>query len=234
MSRLYDNKPLDNLPVQNVKWNGAWSHLAFPKSSKENPGVLCEGKVISQARISITSSDSSVTTKGRYFVLFLEIEKAHRRKFDEEGKEIEPNFSETTKVSTGYLNSSYDVKSKGQTDKLSLGQVKSFIHNSNIEDMLKDLVTKSYGDLFLLFKEEDREKIELTNGMSVRIKTLGDSPIVESLVIHDEVNLAVKNFVGDDKIGSNWTDKIMKMKGSSGVGKDNVESSEVAEEEWDD
>ncbi|KAH9509138.1 hypothetical protein Btru_049190 [Bulinus truncatus] len=234
MSRLYDNKPLENLPVQTVHWDGAWNHSAFPKSNKENPGILCEGKVISQARISITRSDSAVSAKGRYFVLFLEVERAHRRKFDDKGEEIEPNFSETTKVSSGYLNSSYDVRSKGQTDKISIGQVKSFIHNSQIESMIKDLVTKSYGDIFLLLKEEDREKKELDNGSSVRVKTLGDSPIVESLVIQDEINLTSKNFVGDEKIGSNWTDKIMKLKAPSGTDKDNAESAEVAEEEWDD
>ena len=33
--------------------------------------------------------------------------RAHRRKFDASGQEVEPNFSQTTKVSTGFLNSSY-------------------------------------------------------------------------------------------------------------------------------
>ena len=42
-----------------------------------------------------------------YYVFYLKILRAHRRQFTESGQEIEPNFSETKKVSTGYLNSSY-------------------------------------------------------------------------------------------------------------------------------
>lgn len=40
----------------------------------------------------------------RYFVLHVDVQKAHKRKFDSSGKEINPNFSETQKVGTGYLN----------------------------------------------------------------------------------------------------------------------------------
>jgi len=40
-------------------------------------------------------------------VFYVKFERAHKRKFDDKGQEIEPNFSETKKVNTGYLNSSY-------------------------------------------------------------------------------------------------------------------------------
>lgn len=43
----------------------------------------------------------------RYYILHTEVQRAHRRKFESNGREIEPNFSETHKVRTGYLNSSY-------------------------------------------------------------------------------------------------------------------------------
>ena len=42
-----------------------------------------------------------------YYIFHLKVNRAHKRKFDGNGKEIEPNFSETKKVNTGYLNSSY-------------------------------------------------------------------------------------------------------------------------------
>lgn len=48
-------------------------------------------------------------SQARYYILFTKITKAHKRKFGPNGTEIEPNFSETTKVSTGYLNSSYGM-----------------------------------------------------------------------------------------------------------------------------
>ena len=43
----------------------------------------------------------------RYYVLHIDVHRAHKRKFESNGQEIEPNFSETHKVRTGYLNSSY-------------------------------------------------------------------------------------------------------------------------------
>ena len=45
--------------------------------------------------------------QAHYFIFHVKIARAHKRKFDSKGKEIEPNFSETKKVNTGYLNSSY-------------------------------------------------------------------------------------------------------------------------------
>ena len=43
----------------------------------------------------------------RYYILLVKASRGHKRKFDASGQEVEPNFSQTTKVSTGYLNSSY-------------------------------------------------------------------------------------------------------------------------------
>ena len=39
-----------------------------------------------------------------YYIFHVKIIRAHKRKFDSKGQEIEPNFSETKKVNTGYLN----------------------------------------------------------------------------------------------------------------------------------
>lgn len=43
----------------------------------------------------------------RYYVLYVRPNRIHRRKFDPKGNEIEPNFSDTRKVTTGFLMSSY-------------------------------------------------------------------------------------------------------------------------------
>lgn len=43
----------------------------------------------------------------RYYVLYIRPSRIHRRKFDLKGNEIEPNFSATRKVNTGFLMSSY-------------------------------------------------------------------------------------------------------------------------------
>lgn len=46
-------------------------------------------------------------TQERYYVLYIQPNCIHRRKFDPKGNEIEPNFSATRKVNTGFLMSSY-------------------------------------------------------------------------------------------------------------------------------
>lgn len=46
-------------------------------------------------------------TQERYYVLYIQPNCIHRRKFDSKGNEIEPNFSATRKVNTGFLMSSY-------------------------------------------------------------------------------------------------------------------------------
>ncbi|KAH0620170.1 hypothetical protein JD844_014803 [Phrynosoma platyrhinos] len=45
--------------------------------------------------------------KERYFVLYVKPRAIHRCRFDPKGNEVEPNFSETRKVSTGFLLASY-------------------------------------------------------------------------------------------------------------------------------
>ncbi|GFS20414.1 hypothetical protein ElyMa_003312300 [Elysia marginata] len=107
MSRMYDNKPLENLPVHVAKWNGSFHEkYSQAKSSRDNPGVLCDGKIVRQARLNVNSLDQEAS-QARFYILLVSVERAHRRKYDEAGAEQEPNFSKTTKVSTGYLNSSY-------------------------------------------------------------------------------------------------------------------------------
>ena len=43
----------------------------------------------------------------RFYALYINPTRIHQRRFDPSGKEIEPNFSDTRKVNTGYLMSSF-------------------------------------------------------------------------------------------------------------------------------
>ena len=45
--------------------------------------------------------------KIRFCVFHVEFGNACQRKYDAQGKEVEPNFGQTKLVNTGYLNSSY-------------------------------------------------------------------------------------------------------------------------------
>lgn len=61
----------------------------------------------------------------RFYVLYIKPSRIHQRKFDASGKEIEPNFSDTKKVNTGFLMSSYSESIT--TDILA---IVSFVHSS--------------------------------------------------------------------------------------------------------
>jgi len=91
MSRLYDNKPLAALPVENINWKTAWS----PDKYRTGPGVIIEGCIKGRSRHAIVCTDGKRT---RYMALYISVRHAHRRRFDASGVEVEPNFSQTEKV----------------------------------------------------------------------------------------------------------------------------------------
>lgn len=92
MSRIYDNKPMSALPVDNVDWKTEWR----PQNYQQGFGVLIEGRVRGRSRHTIVQSASK---KSRYVAFHVVIHRAHRRKFTPSGQEIEPNFSDKEKVS---------------------------------------------------------------------------------------------------------------------------------------
>lgn len=55
----------------------------------------------------------------------------------------------------------------------------------------------------------------------------------ENLVIRDDLTSSTaSNYVGDETVGSNWTNKIMAVKSSIGDQAAAQEKSEIADEEW--
>jgi hypothetical protein len=90
MSRIYDNKPLSSLTVDNIDWKRPW----LPENYKQGNGVLLEGVVKGRSRHTITDPSK----KMRYAVFHITVRRAHRRTFTASGKEVEPNFAETEKV----------------------------------------------------------------------------------------------------------------------------------------
>ena len=90
MSRIYDNKALSALPVDNIEWKGTWT----PDSYIHGSGVLIEGTVKSRSKHAVVDPSKKI----RYIAIHLAAIRAHRRQFLASGVELEPNFSETEKV----------------------------------------------------------------------------------------------------------------------------------------
>ncbi|ESO90090.1 hypothetical protein LOTGIDRAFT_218129 [Lottia gigantea] len=230
MSRLYDNTPLTNLPQINTTWPESWN---TKKWTKDGSGVLVEACIKAKSRIAVTdNSNKKASTRllfVKYYILHVETGRAHKRKFDANGKEIEPNFSETTKVLTGYLNSSYKTEAKGQTDKLSQTEIVNMIEKSE----LKKISDKSAQTNTISFwiEESELQKMELESGDVVRMKTKGNSPFIYTIGKVEGDSCKVSNFAGGDQVGASWTEKIRSIQPPSTV-KSNAD--EIGDDEWDD
>ncbi|XP_039598438.1 arpin-like, partial [Polypterus senegalus] len=192
------------------------------------PGVILEGELIDLSRHSITDISNQKT---RYYVLYIKPSRVHRRKFDAKGNEIEPNFSDTKKVNTGFLMSSYKVEAKGETDKLSVEELKASVEKGDLVKITgKHTPTQT---IAFWISEEEMLKTELDEGQHVRLKTKGDGPFIFSFVKLDSGAVTKCNFAGDEKAGASWTDKIMANKSSSAGGSEPLRHGDGADEdEW--
>ncbi|XP_018559637.1 arpin isoform X2 [Lates calcarifer] len=152
--------------------------------------------------------------------------------FDARGNEIEPNFSNTKKVNTGFLMSSYRVEAKGESDRLSEEQLSVIV---NKPELVK--ITDKHqpsGTWAFWYPESEMDKIELETGQDVRLKTTGNSPFIFSLAKVDSGTVTKCNFAGDEKAGASWTDKIMANKTDTGSAqKPGGEGEGAEEDEWD-
>ncbi|KAI0220427.1 Arpin [Lamellibrachia satsuma] len=236
MSRLYYDQPLQSAPVATFQWSGKWVPTEFQRGN----GAIVEGTIVTRSRHIIIDSTQ---TKARYVILQLRFIRGCRRQFDKSGKEMEPDFSETTKVRTGFLHSSYKVTEKGDSVLLSTKQMKALLNN-NANLLAISQNCNSDGCLALWTTERLLERIELEDNEHVQIKTLGDGPFTDSLVkMTAKSRTVLKNTLSaapaapPDKPGASWTDKVMAVKMQSAsqdapLPQDDVEG--VADEEWDD
>ncbi|CAL8324335.1 arpin [Gadus morhua] len=225
MSRIYHNTSLQNKPVHNDRIDSIW-----PPASDSGPGVLLEGMLRDVSRHVITDVNNQ---KVRFYALYIKPTRIHQRRFDPSGKEIEPNFSDTRKVNTGYLMSSFKTEAKGESDRLSEQQLAAMVNQAELVKITCKH-TPSGGTLAFWYPEAQMENTELEVGQEVRLKTRGNSPFIFSLAQVDAGNVTKCNFAGDENAGASWTDKIMANKaGAAGVQSNSGEGQGAEEDEWD-
>ncbi|XP_054632207.1 arpin [Dunckerocampus dactyliophorus] len=226
MSRIYHNTCLRNKAVHNETFDKAWS----PSSFERGQGVLVEGTLVDLSRHVLTDVNNK---KVRYNVLYIKPKRIHHRKFDARGKEVEPNFSDTRKVNTGFLLSSYKVEARGESDVLSEQQLSAIIR----KDELVKITDKHRpsGTWAFWYPESEMDKTELDAEADIRLKTRGNSPFISSLARVDSGTVTKCNFAGDQEVGASWTDKIMANKaGAASAHQPGGEREGAEEDEWDD
>nr|XP_028562050.1 arpin isoform X1 [Podarcis muralis] len=200
------------------------------RDGNSGDGVIVEGQLLDVSRHLILDDADK---KERYFVLYIRPRLVHRRKFDPKGKEVEPNFSETRKVNTGFLMASYKVEAKGKTDRLTPEELEHLVTKPELVKVTQPY-TPSQAVAFWL-PESEMEKMELEVGMEIRLRTLGDGPFVFSLAKLDVGTVTKCNFAGDQQAGASWTDNILAFKDHGEPSDEPRGHGDGAEDaEWDD
>lgn len=227
MSRIYHNKPLQSVPVENQSWSGQWTPAEFQSGT----GVLLEGKIESRSRHFITDSKQQ---KMRYLVLHVRVKTAHKRKFNSKGEEIEPNMDATQKVNKGYLMSSYKVEAKGQTDHLTTPQLTSMVTKPSLTTLTQKHTPQ--GCLAFWMKEQELADLELVDEDIIKLRTKGDGPFIDNVGKLDTSTMEMTSMAGSGQVGASWTDKIMAVKSHDlPNAKPGEEENEGAgDDEWDD
>ncbi|XP_038669995.1 arpin-like [Scyliorhinus canicula] len=126
-----------------------------------------------------------------------------------------------------------EVEAKGQTDQISVDELKSLI---NKPELLR-ISEKHTPDQSLAFwiPEREMENIELEIGDGLRLKTRGDSPFIFSLAKMDAGTVTKCNFAGGEKMGTSWTDNIFAAKSKKEQdGKGSTPGEGAADDEWED
>ncbi|KAM4749024.1 arpin-like [Rhinophrynus dorsalis] len=225
MSRIYHDSALQNKPVHDERVPERWEPTAFQRGQ----GVLLEGTLLDFSRHAVTDTTGK---KERWYILYLKPSKIHRRKFDCKGNEIEPNFSDTKKVNTGHLMSSYKVESKGESDRISTEELKRLVNKVELMK-ISGRLTPSETVAFWL-SEADIEKTELEVGEQLRVKTVGDGPFLFSLAKVDSGTVTKCNFAGDAQTGASWTDNIMakKSQGNEQTSEPRGQGDGAEDDEW--
>lgn len=220
---LYEDKPLLQEGVRTSKWPGRWE----PHTLQKGTGVLMEGVFRKKVKHILQDSQGS---KYRYVVLHVEFKHGCQRKYDVHGKEIEPNFGQTGIVRTGYLHSSYKTEAKGTPDVLDFKEVEA-----RLRSPLSDFVAPGHAHTLCLWGEEGvYDHVEAEVGQTVRLKTKGDAPFIESLTkLETEQKAHSANYTGGEGAGQSWTDKVMGVKQATPTSAPK-EPEGVDEEEWDD
>ncbi|XP_012659978.1 arpin isoform X1 [Otolemur garnettii] len=226
MSRIYSDGALRNKAVHSARLPTVWD----PVTHQGGNGILLEGELVDVSRHSILDVHGR---KERYYVLYIRPSFIHRRKFNLKGDEIEPNFSATKKVNTGFLMSSYKVEAKGDSDRLTPEELKKLVNKPELLALTESLTPTQTVAFWV--PESEMASMELELGAGLRLKTQGDGPFLESLVKLESGAVTKCNFAGDGKTGVSWTDNIMAQKSSERATAKIREQGDGAEdEEWDD
>ena len=229
---LYKESSLTSLPVKITTWNSSWDEdEVFRRTS--GGGLILEGVLQSRSKHTVVDGVDS-GRKFRYMVLYVKITSAVHRKYDTQGKEIEPDIGARKVTLTGYLSARQGHREA--VDLISPDKVPEMIRISEMEKLTLGENCGLSNVVGIWCEEKGMEGKELEDGSVIRLRTRGTGPFLESVTCLKGDTMHTVNYTSADGVGGSWTDKVL-------TAKDDVphegahltdDSCAVADDEWDD
>eukprot|EP01120_Amphizonella_sp_Union-15-10_P011854 TRINITY_DN5148_c0_g1_i1.p1 TRINITY_DN5148_c0_g1~~TRINITY_DN5148_c0_g1_i1.p1 ORF type:complete len:223 (+),score=35.06 TRINITY_DN5148_c0_g1_i1:96-764(+) len=213
-------------PASRVEYPGEWTKEAIC----EGKGFVVEGVLLTKRTHSVAAQAKTQTLPTKFVALQLKLTSpAKRRNFGPDGKELAPEFEERSKTFKGYL--SYEKKDARSTANVTNQELCDILgkksggpipKNLSKPDVLNHLHPKQIGVFEFWLESSQWPSLDLALGQAVRLRTLGDSVLVETITKIDSVTSNLVNYSGETE---SWTSKI--------VQRQDDEEKEESEEEWD-
>ena len=181
---LYNDTAINK--IINIKWKEKWQEEVVFRL-KQDLGTTIEGKVKDKFRVSVSDPTTSGKIIQHYSVLDLEVTRAYKRQFDDNGQEIEPWKSATKKVNTGYLMSSYKTVDL-ETSAITLKDLLVVLNLPEFDGHLPK-VDPNVARVFC--NESNLANLEVNVGDCIRVKTKGKGPYVEYVARLDAGGLTI-------------------------------------------
>mmetsp|Transcript_10423 Transcript_10423/g.26755 ORF Transcript_10423/g.26755 Transcript_10423/m.26755 type:complete len:228 (+) Transcript_10423:185-868(+) len=223
MSRIYAEASFDT--VAHCGAEGWDERTAVAEAGGD--GFILEAEVL---RV----PDRASLGRKRYALLHLRYRGAFRRQFAEDGREVEATKKEEGVKNKGFLNK---VEHEVRNDYAMAFEVVEEIVNPFVKRAGLPVPFAKDGTLHFLCDEERSRALEIVAGQRVRLKTLRNTAIIESVgIVDSESKATALNFVGADAGGEGWMDKLQR-KGGEAAAAEPIPGDElqgVDDDEWDD
>lgn len=214
-----------------VDYHGSWTKSGWASGS----GYQFEGVVVGKRRHTIkTGNDADLPTR----LVAIQIEVVGdimRREWDPEtGKELAPQITQNEKHIKGFLhnfNSTDAHAVNTQTVEAMVGYLQKMSSVGIVSaEVVKKLHPKARNNIEVWGDQSLFLDLEINVGGTIRVKTIGDSVVIDSMIVVDQGS-EKKLSAGGSQLGDSWTAKIAKVEPKPMP----VEPARTAEEdaEWD-
>lgn len=214
-----------------VDYHGSWTKSSWATGT----GYYFEAKVVAKRRHTIkTGNDADLPTR----LVAIQVEvlgDIMRREWDPQtGKELAPQITQNQKSIKGYLhnfNSTNAHAVNTQTIDAVVGHLQKMSSVGLVSnEIVAKLHPKTRNNIEVWGEQNNFLDLEFEEGSIIRLKTIGDSVIIDTMTVVDQGS-EKKMSAGGSQLGDQWTDKISKIEPKPMP----VEPARTAEEdaEWD-